>query len=149
MYARGKFPRPPITERLMAKVSMEPMSGCWLWTGATNPNGYGHMSVNGHFVDVHRVSYEQFIGEIPDGLTLDHKCRVRCCANPEHLEAVPQLDNWQRGLGLSVAHDMRRSKTHCINGHEFTEENTYRQRDGSRACKECNRAWHRQKRNRQ
>ena len=70
---------------------------CWLWTKCKNSDGYGRMRVNGVLEQVHRVSYEIFVGPIPEGLELDHTCRNRACINPAHLEPVTHLENVRRG----------------------------------------------------
>lgn len=70
---------------------------CWEWTGATT-TGYGHISI-GHAGDalVHRYVYEALVGEIPEGLELDHLCQNPACCNPDHLEPVPKSENMRRG----------------------------------------------------
>ncbi|MFJ4777405.1 HNH endonuclease signature motif containing protein [Streptomyces sp. NPDC088762] len=70
----------------------------------------------------HRIMYEQAKGPIPEGLQIDHLCRNRACANPEHLEAVTQKENILRGTGPSA---QQARQTHCLNGHPFDEVNTY------------------------
>lgn len=77
----------------------EPNSGCWLWIGSERESGgYGFIVRNGRSTAAHRVSYEMAKGPIPEGLVIDHLCRVHCCVNPDHLEAVTQLVNVRRGL---------------------------------------------------
>jgi hypothetical protein len=83
--------RKPIEYRI------EEGSGCWTWLKATRPNGYGVKKVGGKLVGAHRWYYERAKGKIPEGLTIDHACRNRLCVNPEHLEAVPNAVNVQRG----------------------------------------------------
>jgi hypothetical protein len=138
----------PLAERLMAKVVVDAETGCWLWTGSTGRGGYGQISSGAakkHLL-VHRVSYEIHVGPIPEGLTLDHLCRVRRCCNPTHLEPVTLRENVLRGETLAAANA---AKGRCPQGHEYTPENTYVYRRG-RACRICSRArtaaW--QKRNR-
>lgn len=111
--------------------------GCILWTGGVDPGGYGRR-VGGAYA--HRYACEQAKGPIPSGLVLDHLCRVRHCVNPDHLEPVTNCENILRGVS-PVAVNARR--THCKNGHEFTEANTYWrvQSDGTglgRMCRRCN-----------
>ena len=65
---------------------------CWLWTGPKYHNGYGQARGG----RVHRLMYEALVGPIPDGLELDHLCRIRECVNPEHLEPVTRAENARR-----------------------------------------------------
>lgn len=139
----GGSPRPrgaTVAERFWAKVVGRGLGGCWLWTGALNSSGYGHFKVGGRTVVAHRWAYEQEVGPIPDGLTIDHLCRVRACVKVEHLEVVTNQLNTLRGIGLA-ARNAR--KTHCLRGHEFTAKNTYIRPVGKRVCRACDRQRHR------
>lgn len=84
----------------------------------------------------HRVAYIEAHGSIPDGKVVDHLCRNRSCVNSDHLEAVDNWTNVQRG-NSPVAVNAR--KTHCIRGHEFTPENTIvpAKRPTQRYCRAC------------
>ena len=107
-------------------------SGCWLWTGFIDRKGYGVIGVGGRKLSkVHRYSYERFVGPVPNGLQLDHLCRVRHCANPQHLEPVTARENVVRGNAA------RPQITHCKHGHEFSERNTYINPKGNRECRKC------------
>lgn len=88
-------------DRFMSHVSPEPNSGCWLWTASGGSGGYGSFSIGRARANLmaHRVSYEMFRGPIPEGLHIDHLCRVRCCVNPAHLEPVTPRENVNRGIG--------------------------------------------------
>lgn len=113
------------------------MSGpCWLWTGAIS-HEYGSFFVaigEGKYKQVlaHRWSYTNTVGPIPDGLVLDHLCRVKNCVKPQHLQPVPQQVNVLRG---GVARALRENA--CIHGHEYTRENTHINSRGSRICLAC------------
>ncbi len=77
----------------MAKVSPEPNSGCWLWTGGVASNGYGMFWLDGKVDTAPRQSYRLFCGEIVDDLHIMHKCDVRLCVNPDHLSLGTNADN--------------------------------------------------------
>lgn len=121
---------------------IDPDSGCLNFAGYLNTNGYGVVTLgssrNGQrrFL-VHRLMYEWFVGPIPAGLQMDHLCRNRGCGSPAHLEAVTQRENGLRGVGACARNAV---KTHCVRGHEFTPENTHIRTNGSRFCRECDRA---------
>lgn len=119
-------------DRFWAKV--EKTGTCWLWRGQVTDEGYGITSFGGKNHKAHRISWEMAKGPIPDGLTLDHLCRVRACVNPVHLEPVSASENIRRGTGTHVTNAR---KTHCVNGHEFSPENTRKDRHGNRVCKAC------------
>lgn len=117
----------------------EPMSGCWLWTGATSVQGYGVMW-NGRQDQAlaYRVAYLALRGELPaPPLQLDHLCRTRGCVNPAHLEPVTQRENILRGASPSA---IAATVTHCPKGHPYDERNTKIRPDGSRECRVCHRA---------
>jgi hypothetical protein len=115
-------------------------NGCWLWQGTLSRNGYGRHRVGpGRGLEMaHRVSYAHYVGPIPEGLQIDHLCRVRSCTNPAHLEAVTASVNTER-----QDHDARR-RTECPQGHPYDAENTIVRADGFRRCRECDRARKRQ-----
>ena len=120
---------------LLSKVVPGP-GGCLIWTAMATKNGYGRFWDGSRMVVAHRISYELHVGvKIPEGLQIDHLCRVRRCVNPDHLEVVTQRENWRRGKSITRA---LADKTHCPAGHPYDEENTY-QRRGRRHCRICGR----------
>ncbi len=131
-------------ERFWPKVDKRP-GGCWLWTGAVLRNGYGYFGLScvrsaPKSILAHRWAYIDANGEPPEGLVIDHLCRVRTCVNPAHMEPVTQQVNLLRGVGPALRRAHFAAITHCVHGHEYTPENTYRnKRDGRRSCKECSR----------
>lgn len=105
---------------------------CWRWIGVLDRAGYGRFA-GGHYESdyAHRLSYIALVGPIPNGLELDHLCRVRNCVNPNHLEPVTHEENMRRGYWAQA--------THCVNGHPWNEPNMYRDREGKRRCRACGR----------
>ena len=129
-----------IMNRFEKKFIPEPNSGCWLWLDCLNRGGYGVFYNGTKNVLAHRFSYERVHGAIPKGKELDHLCRVPCCVNPDHLEAVTHKENVRRGRAGQVAILRKMERHSCRNGHLFSEDNTYHHPDGSRVCRTCERA---------
>lgn len=139
MGARGPAPR-PVVERFAEHVALTD-SGCIVWLAGTNAVGYGQFRLSPadgcRRVYAHRWSYEHHIGPIPDGLHLDHLCRVRHCVNPDHLEPVTLAENVLRGES-GPAKNAR--KTHCPQGHPYSGDNLYvRPNARQRVCLQCRR----------
>ena len=80
-----------VEERFWPKVSKG--AGCWEWTGARKPNGYGNFLFRGSTWMAHRVSWVLSRGEIPAGMLVDHLCFNHACVNPSHLRLVTQKQN--------------------------------------------------------
>lgn len=133
-------------QRLTERTEPGP-GGCLLFTGNLSNRGYGQISVDGTPTLAHRAMYELTVGPIPAGMNLDHTCHNRdaacmggdgCvhrrCINVEHLEPVTGPENTRRGKSWAI----NGSKTHCLRGHPFTDENTYVWH-GRRDCRACNR----------
>ncbi len=135
-------------ERFWAKADTS--GDCWPWQGARNPRGYGNFRIGSRkdgsrkWVAAHRWIYEQVVGPIPTGMTIDHTCHNgsgctmgddcphRACVNPAHLEPVSNKENNARGAA---------NITHCPAGHEYTDDNTaYWGKGTARSCRRCNRA---------
>jgi hypothetical protein len=103
--------------------------GCWIWLGNLREDGYGVIKRDGQTKGVHRLMYERHVGPIPEGLEIDHLCRVRSCVNPEHLEPVTHLENMRRRYELI---------TECLHGHSLIDPaNVYVTKKGKRECRTC------------
>jgi hypothetical protein len=86
----------PLEERFWPNVDIS--GDCWLWKG---PDfiGYGQISRDGKLTGVHRVSYEKYIGPIPEGYEIDHMCHTKNCVYPFHLRAVTSKQNAENRRG--------------------------------------------------
>lgn len=126
-------------EKFLNKVSPEPNTGCWLWTGACNARGYGTFSFNNKSWLAHRWGYMIFQGPIPPDVECDHLCRQPACVNPTHIELVSHQVNVARGVTGEYLGAIERAKTHCPKGHLYEESNIYRRPDAphSRGCRTC------------
>lgn len=111
----GRKPK-PIAERLMAKI-LKSDNGCWLWQGDKNSHGYGRLGEGGgapqKLLLAHRVSHQCFVGPIPKGIFVLHRCDVPACVNPEHLFLGTLSDNTQDSLskGRHVAQHGEKNPT--------------------------------------
>jgi hypothetical protein len=125
-----------VLRQKVLRQSRSTIDGCWFWEGPLTSDGrYGRLNVPRLGEQMaHRVAYRIFVGEIPEGLTLDHLCGVTRCVNPAHLEPVTMRENVLRGNAPSA---QNARKTCCLRGHEFTQDNTYRFPDGRRGCRRC------------
>jgi hypothetical protein len=113
-------------------------TGCFIWQGGKDSRGYGRICVGSRtdgsrrMRKVHRVAWEHLRGPIPEGLQLDHLCRVTSCWNPAHLEPVTPAENSRR-WSLTV--------TACPQGHAY-DEHAYTSRVGKKQCRVCRAARH-------
>ena len=108
---------------------------CWIYNGNINPGGYGCFYPEGTVkIFAHRYAYSREYGAVPEGLVVDHKCRVRSCVNPAHLRAVTNSENTLCGIGPTA---INARKTHCNRGHSLSGKNLYVRFDGFRKCRAC------------
>ncbi len=94
---------------------------CWVWLLPLTRKGYAlmHSPERKRRVSAHRYFYERFIGPIPEGLQIDHLCRVRHCVNPSHLEPVTNRENQMRGARAKLS-DADRERVHGMRARGMT-----------------------------
>jgi hypothetical protein len=129
--------RVPVADRLWAKVDtttgpvlVRRLGRCWVWEGSVDGKGYGLLRVGGALEKAHRVAYELVVGPVPEGLQLDHLCRLRRCVRPSHLEPATNRENTLRGAAPNVALHLAGL---CSRGHAVEGDN--RAPDGT--CRRC------------
>ena len=113
------------------------MTPCREWEGRLDSWGYGRTYFRGGPFLAHRKAWIEANGEIPDGLMVLHHCDNPKCCEVSHLYLGTHADN-MRDMN-ERGHNVNANKTHCKNGHEFTDENTGLY-GGKRVCRACNRA---------
>lgn len=119
-------------KRFWDRVNVGTNDECWEWTGSLQ-EGYGRTRFFGKQMMTHRIAYTLVVGEIPEGLQLDHLCRNRACCNPLHLEPVTKAENFRRGLLYRVPRSV------CKEGHALVGDNLYLHPTGRRRCRICHR----------
>lgn len=129
-YSQEKF-----IEVFWNRISPEPNSGCWIWTGATIPQGYGCLRRFKKTLKAHRVSFELFKGKISSGLHVCHRCDNPSCVNPEHLFLGTNVDNMNDKKAKGRHYNTL--KTHCKRGHLLSADNLVS--GVGRICKTCHR----------
>jgi len=135
--------RTPLADRFWPKVDTS--GDCWVWTAQRDRDGYGRVRPGGTapYVRAHRAAWFLATGAWPDPeLFVCHTCDNPSCVRIDHLFVGTASDN-------STDRDTKKrggnsGRTHCLNGHEFTPENTYQRKGGpGRHCRACDAERHR------
>ena len=127
-----------LPQRFLEKIIIDQETGCCIWTGShVGKVGYGYFWSKSGSCRAHKFCYESIIGPVPKGMELDHLCRNTLCVLPYHLEPVSHLENVRRGVSSETSGKYQKEKTHCVNGHEFNNKNTYYPNPKHRQCRIC------------
>lgn len=131
-----------LLEILKDKTEIDPETGCYLYTGSKNNDGYGqiqfeHMTMRTHKIGIYlQLNLDPML---PYGPQVNHKCSNKHCWNPEHVYIGDQQENHSDAMRARTHTSIQsKSKTHCPNGHEYTEDNTHIDKRGCRRCRKCN-----------
>lgn len=138
-----------VLAHIKRNIAVDPVKGCWLWQGFVHPRrltdrgfwvgGYATIGYRSRNCAIHRVVWMCLNGPQPKKMDVCHTCDVRHCCNPEHLWLGTRRQNLQdmvdKGRGPCGAKAMQ---THCIHGHELTDDNVQFSNNGRRrSCKTC------------
>ena len=108
--------------------------GCWRFLGSIQYQGYGKIKRGGRNVAAHRYFYEKLVGQIPNGLTLDHLCEVKDCVNPNHLKPATIWENSSRGNCVSAINSR---KVFCKRNHPLPKIAERKYGQMRRECMPC------------
>lgn len=94
-------------------------TGCWVWSGKANHDGYGDVRFAGRMFKAHILYFRLKKGDIPAGCELDHLCQNRLCVNPDHLEPVPHSENVRRGRATRLTKSQIEDIRHMYSTGQF------------------------------
>lgn len=95
--------------------------GCWIWTSSKNSAGYGEIKSRGRDrIQAHRFSFQHFVGEIPKGMFVCHRCDTPLCVKPKHLFLGTAQDNWLDAIKKGRAKTMQFTKEQQSRGGKTT-----------------------------
>lgn len=124
--------RENIASILETKSVPEPNTGCLLWCGGSDKDGYGKIKYEGKHSRAHRVAFAIVHGPIPERMLIQHSCDTPACINVNHLSLGTPLSNMQDKVGKGRLKNQHMAKTHCPRGHKYSYFH-----GGRRGCRVC------------
>lgn len=130
-----------LEQRFKTKFIASDANACWEWQ-AVKSSGYGQIVADGFghrpMLYAHVVAWELHNNQtVPYGMCICHTCDNKACVNPNHLFLGTYIDNMLDMINKGRHYQQK--KTHCPNGHTYSEDNTYVNPKGSRCCRQCRR----------
>lgn len=104
-------------------------NGCWPWLLSTGSHGYGNAWNGKTVTTAHRLVWLLVNGDIPEELTIDHRCYNQVCCNPNHLRLKTNSAN--------ASDNGYKRRTVCPRGHAYSGDNLYVDPEGHRRCRAC------------
>ena len=126
-------------ENFFSRTQTTP-TGCVKWLGSQDKDGYGWIRCQGHR-KAHRAAYSLFVGPIPPGLLVCHKCDNTSCVNPKHLFLGTVSDNLQDAISKGRIPRLLPQKFCKLGLHKLNADNIKYSKSGRR-CRQCdNNKW--------
>lgn len=124
-------------DRCWKFIKPDENSHCWVWQGDLSDAGYGQIWDIRKTLYAHRVIWEYVFGPVPEGKELHHRCEIKRCVNPFHLECLTNLGHSVETSNSCCS--INRRKTHCNKGHPLSGDNLHIEPSGGRRCIICRR----------
>ena len=106
---------------------------CLIWTGGTNPDGYGVKRIKDKVSGTHRLNWEYANDQkIPKDMLILHTCDNPPCLLPSHLWLGTHEDNMRDMVDKGRTPRVE----FCKRGHNMAEA-SYIRSNGYRQCRPC------------
>jgi hypothetical protein len=84
------------TFRIEDCYTIDPEKGCHLWAGRLSDAGYARARIGGRTWLIYKYVWEQQNGPTPEGYDLHHRCEIKRCINPDHIELLTRAAHAQQ-----------------------------------------------------